>query len=109
MSELPLFLALVAAIACAGLACPAPAAASGGDQGQARRALEKGEIRPLDQVLAAARAAVPGEVVKLDLKHKKEHWLYELKILTPEGKRREVKVDAATLAVVESEDDDDDD
>jgi uncharacterized membrane protein YkoI len=84
-----------------------PAAAD--DQDRARAALERGEIRPLDQVLAAAKAAVPGDVVKLDLKQKKDVWLYRLKILTPSGKRREVKIDAKTLAIIDSDDDDDDD
>ena len=92
-------------LAVAAVACPAAA----DDQDRARAALERGEIRPLDQVLAAAKAAVPGDVVKLDLKQKKDVWLYRLKILTPSGKRREVKIDAKTLAIIDSDDDDDDD
>lgn len=75
------------------------------DQAAARRAVEAGEIRPLDEVLAVARKAVPGDVVKLDLKREKGRWVYELKILDQAGKRREVEIDAKTLAV---EDDDDD-
>ncbi len=78
-----------------------------GDQEDARRAVQSGEIRPLDQVLAAARAAVPGDVVKLDLKREKGRWVYELKILTAAGKRREIEVDAKTLAVLDDDDDDD--
>ena len=51
---------------------------------------------------------MPGDVVKLDLKQKKGVWLYELKILTPSGKRREVRIDAKTLAIIDTDDDDDD-
>lgn len=78
------------------------------DQERARAALERGEIRPLDQVLAAVRRAVPGDVVAVELKRKDKRWLYELKILTPGGKRREVKIDASSLAIIEDDDDDDD-
>lgn len=81
--------------------------AADSDQERAKTALERGEIRPLDQVLAAARRAVPGDVVAVELKRKEKRWLYELKILTPAGKRREVKIDANTLAVIEDDDDDD--
>lgn len=88
------------------LALVGPAVASGGDQGQARRALEKGEIRPLDQVLAAARAAVPGDVVALKLEREEGRWLYELKVLTPSGQRREIEIDANTLSILKNGKDD---
>lgn len=85
----------------------APAMADS-DQDRARAALERGEIRPLDQVLAAARQAVPGDVVSVGLKRKKDRWYYKLKVLTPAGKRAEIRVDAATLAIIEVDNDDDD-
>jgi len=76
------------------------------DADRARRALERGEIRPLDAVLAAARAAVPGDVVSVDLKHDDGHWLYKLRILGADGKRRTVKVDAGSLKILDEDDDD---
>lgn len=78
------------------------------DQDKARAALQRGDVRPLDQVLAAVRTAVPGEVVAVELKRKKERWYYELKVLTTPGKRREVKIDAKTLVIFDQDDDDDD-
>lgn len=93
------FLCLLAALA------GAPACASE-DADRARRALESGEIRPLDAVLAAARSAVPGDVVSVDLKHDEGHWLYKLRILGADGKRRTVKVDAGTLRILDEDDDD---
>lgn len=71
------------------------------DQDQARRALERGEIRPLDQVLAVARKALPGDVVKVELDEDDGRWIYEIKILTPGGERREVEIDARSLRVLE--------
>ncbi|WP_306223238.1 PepSY domain-containing protein [Bosea beijingensis] len=79
------------------------------DQNRARAAMERGEIRPLDQVLATARAAIPGDVVALDLKDKKGRWYYKLKILTPAGKRLAMRVDAQSLQILKQEEDDDDD
>ena len=76
------------------------------DADRARRALEKGEIRPLDEVLRAARAAVPGDVVAVDLKRDDGQWLYRLRILGADGKRRSVKVDAGSLKMLDEDDDD---
>ena len=100
------FLSSIALGTSLSLALVGPAAASGGDQGQARRALEKGEIRPLDQVLAAVRAAVPGDVVALKLERESGKWRYELKVLTPFGQRREVEIDASTLSILKDGKDD---
>ncbi len=57
-------------------------------------------------MLEAARSAVPGDVVSVDLKHDDGHWLYKLRILGADGKRRTVKVDAGTLKIVDEDDDD---
>lgn len=71
------------------------------DQDEARRALERGEIQPLDQVLDAARKALPGDVVKVELDEDDGRWIYEIKVLTSGGERREVEIDAKSLEVLE--------
>lgn len=63
-------------------------------------AREEGRIRPLSEVLAAARAAVPGEVIKVELERERGVWVYEIKILATSGKRREVELNAETLAII---------
>lgn len=63
-------------------------------------AREEGKIRPLSEVLAAARAAVPGEVIKIELERERGVWVYEIKILATSGKRREVELNAETLAII---------
>lgn len=90
---------------CFGLAGVAPTHADD-DADRARAALERGEIRPLDDVLRAARTAVPGDVVAVDLKRNDGRWLYKLRILGPDGKRRTVKVEARTLKILDEDDDD---
>lgn len=63
-------------------------------------AREQSQIRPLSEVLAAARAVVPGEVVKIELERKRGVWVYEIKILAASGRRREIQIDAETLATI---------
>jgi uncharacterized membrane protein YkoI len=78
-----------------------PALADASEQDEARQALERGEIRPLNQVLDAARKVLPGDVVKVELEQDDGRWTYEIKILTAAGERREVEIDARSLQVLE--------
>jgi uncharacterized membrane protein YkoI len=86
---------------------PPPAAVAQDPSADCRRAqdcaldaLQSGEIRPLPEVLAVAREKLPGELVKVELEREDGIWVYEIKILTPSGKRREIEIDARTLAVI---------
>lgn len=63
-------------------------------------AFKSGEIRPLAEVLEVARGKVPGEVVKIKLDMEDGAWVYEVKILTPAGRRRELEINARTLAII---------
>ena len=98
--------ALLPALALLAVLAPGPSARADSDGERARQALERGEIRPLDAVLAAAKAAVPGDVIALDLKRDDGRWLYKLRILGADGKRREVKIDAQSLKILDEDDDD---
>lgn len=70
------------------------------DHDRARAALERGEVRPVAEVLAAVAAAVPGDVVGVEMEHEHGRWLYELKLIAPDGHVLEVMVDAATATVL---------
>lgn len=63
-------------------------------------AFQSGEIRPLSEVLAVAKTRVQGEVVKVELDREDGIWVYEIKILTPSGRRREIEINARTLDVI---------
>jgi hypothetical protein len=76
------------------------------DHDKALRAVERGEIRSLDQVLAAVRARMPGDVVGVELEREHGSWIYEFKIIDPAGQLKEVEVDAKTTAILKVEDDD---
>lgn len=75
----------------------------------ARLALERGEVRPLAEILARVAEIVPGEVIHVEFErqHQREHpvWMYEIKVLAADGRLREVEVDAATGRILNVEDD----
>jgi uncharacterized membrane protein YkoI len=70
-----------------------------------RRAVARGELVPLPRILALARQHVPGEVIKVELEEEKGTLLYEIKILTANGRVREAKLNARTAALISVEDD----
>ncbi len=70
-----------------------------------RDALMRGEVLPLEKILAIANREVPGDVIKVELEQEKIGLIYEIKILTGTGRVREVKIDARTGKVVKIEDD----
>jgi len=74
------------------------------DHDRARAALERGEVRPIGEILTSAAAKVPGEVVEVELEREHGHWVYELKIIAPDGRMLEVLMDAATATVIQIED-----
>lgn len=77
------------------------------DHARAREALERGEILPLLTILQRATGHQPGEVIEVELERDDGRWLYELKLLTPEGVLMEMELDAASGALIELERDHD--
>ncbi|WP_296713704.1 PepSY domain-containing protein [Rhodoblastus sp.] len=97
--------ALVALSVLLSAASPAPADESRRDQDEAREAVERGAIRPLEEILAKLHDRFPGEIVKIKLEREHGLWVYEFRLLDPRGRLREITVDAATGAVTEAGDD----
>ncbi len=73
------------------------------NQDAVRDAVQRGEIRPLTDVLKAGEAAMPGQVLGVKLKKLNGRLVYELKILTGQGRVREVYVDGASLEIIKVE------
>lgn len=65
-----------------------------GDHEDARAAVERGEARPLADILPIVRDALGGEVVGVDFEKSRHGWIYEFKVITPDGQRHEVYVGA---------------
>ena len=69
------------------------------------QALEAGDVMPLDRLLTRIRHDVGGRVLKVELERETDHetpgWIYEAKVLTPEGHVLKLEYDAKTLALIE--------
>lgn len=82
---------------------PASALADNDDgHGRARRAVEAGRILPLSAILAHAQSAYPGQLIEAELDDDDDddsgapRMVYELKILTSDGRLMKLDYDAAT-------------
>jgi len=83
-----------------------PAAADEIGHEQARRLVEEGKIRPLDEIIERLKSEVPGKILSTELESDDGRLEYDFKILTPEGRLLEVEIDAATGTTLSVEDDD---
>jgi uncharacterized membrane protein YkoI len=93
-------LALLLVVLLAVCAPPAGARDRDRDQDRARNALLQGEIRPLSAVLKTVRDKVPGEIIEIELDREDTGWVYEVKVLTSNGRRKKVDVDAHSLDIL---------
>ena len=72
---------------------------------QARRAVERGEALPVAEVLRHLRAQMPGDVVAIEYEYEFERWVYEFKVIDPQGRLRKVHLDAASGELIKVADD----
>jgi uncharacterized membrane protein YkoI len=73
------------------------------DHDSARHAVEKGEALPLADILARVRPELGGEVTGVAFRRKASRWIYEFRVIAPNGRLGEVYVDAATAEIIERE------
>lgn len=78
-------------------------AAMADDHDRAREALQRGEILPLSEVLRIAEDVQQGNVLEVELEQDHRQWIYELKMLTPDGWLLNMEIDAATGRLIEIE------
>ncbi len=72
----------------------------------AKRLLSEGRIKPLSEIISGVQAKVPGEMLEVQLELDDGIYVYELKLLRPDGKVQEVEADAASGNILKVEDDD---
>ncbi len=86
------------------LALAAPPAGADEDGREIRKAVEAGEVVPLQDLLARIREEFQGRVVKAELERErhggKKLWIYEIKVLTPEGNVLKLEYDAKTMDLI---------
>ncbi|MFH1344287.1 MAG: PepSY domain-containing protein [Pseudomonadota bacterium] len=66
------------------------------DHDVARRAVERGEIKSLAEILQRVRDKLPGEVTGVKLERERGRLVYEFRVVGARGRLLEVYVDAAT-------------
>lgn len=93
----------------AALACLLSAAAwaDEDDYLRASEAVRAGEILPMEQVLARLAQQYPGNVLEVELEDEDDdddfgraRWIYEVKLLQPDGQLRKLLLDAKTGEVL---------
>lgn len=82
-----------------------PARADDDDHDRARDAVLQQRARPLAEILGVVARTVPGKVLDAELETDDGQVVYELKILTREGRLVELHVDAASGMILKREDD----
>jgi uncharacterized membrane protein YkoI len=73
------------------------------DHDLARRALEEGDVRPLAEILAEVGGRIDGDLVGVEFDRINGRYVYELKVITPSGRLREISVDAQTAEILGDE------
>lgn len=73
----------------------------------ARDAVARGEILPLARILPGVEAAHPGRIIEIELEYERNARIYELEILTPDGRLIEVDVDAVTGIILDVDEEED--
>ena len=83
------------------------AALADDDHERARKALERGDILPLTEIMARVSAEYPGQILAADFDREWSGYRYELELLGEQGYMLEIEVDAATGEILEVEREDD--
>jgi uncharacterized membrane protein YkoI len=100
----PMLLAAAFAVMSAALADEGGEHASEEDHERARQALERREVLPLAEILAAVRPRIDGEIVGTEFEREDATWVYEIKYIDRAGRMIELYVDAKTAQIIGRED-----
>lgn len=104
-----LAMAGIAGLSLLALAVPMAADAendSDHDHDLARDLYEQGEIRALADILHVVGQQTPGQVVAVDLVKLNNRWVYRFQIVTADGRRQFVNVDAGAATLIHNGDND---
>ncbi|MDP3829276.1 MAG: PepSY domain-containing protein [Polaromonas sp.] len=70
------------------------------DHNRARQAVQAGQVLPLRSVLERLEREHPGQVMEVELEQEEGRWVYEVKLLQPQGQLVKLKLDARTAALL---------
>jgi len=69
-------------------------------QQEVRRLRESGKILPMEEILARARAAKPGQIVEVELDREGDRYVYEVKVIDSADKLHKLELDASSGEVL---------
>lgn len=84
----------------AGLLLISPAFADSIDPARVRALVERGEILPLEKIMKINEGHLVGRIIEVELERERGGYLYEIKVLPPDGRYREFKIDARSGQIV---------
>ena len=70
------------------------------DHNRARQAVQAGQVLPLRSVLERLEREHPGQVMEVELEQEEGRWIYEVKLLQPQGELVKLKLDARTAVLL---------
>lgn len=73
------------------------------DHDRARHALEEGYARPLGEIMELIGDQLGGKVVGIEFHGRRHRYIYEFRVITPDGVLIEVYVDALTGKILKRE------
>ncbi len=73
---------------------------AGSDHERAKKAVESGQVLPLQDILQKISKDYPGQVLEVELDQEKGTWIYEIKQLSSNGTILKLDVDAKTGQVL---------
>ena len=70
------------------------------DQDRIRDAVRSGEVMPFDLLRQQLQKSHPGDVLELEIEREHGRWIYEIKLLQPDGRIVKLEVDARSGEVL---------
>lgn len=62
----------------------------------ARELVAKGELMPLEEILRLNEKEIAGRIIEIELERKSIGYVYEIKVLRPDGRKLELKINGQT-------------
>lgn len=72
---------------------------------QARRALDRGDVLPLSEVMKHLQRHSSGDIVATEYEYEFDRWVYEFKLIDSQGRMSMVHIDARDGSLVQVSDD----
>ncbi|MDH5426107.1 MAG: PepSY domain-containing protein [Gammaproteobacteria bacterium] len=73
------------------------------DHDEAKRLLDSGDILPLETILIQIRSSHPGKILEVEFETEHSQKIYEIELLSADGKVNELKIDATNGNIISTE------